>query len=214
VGVRISDSNCRLALWLDANRKSAIDNLQSADSADGVMDLPADAPGRAHRRGCAELLLRHNAFLRSHPAVSELLLTKNHLWRGFSAESKRVLTQAKLIERTRFADYWLGLCSSLEADLFTRASWRLVQFMRTNISSHADNTVHVGMSDNGACLNCRQTTREVRMSSGVPFTQIYALGRAPARSASISSASRALYRARCWRLRRLSAQFDEQQSES
>src|SRR6266850_5838397 len=46
--------------------------FRAYDSADGVMDLPADAPGRAHRRGCAELFLRHTAFLRSHSAVCEL----------------------------------------------------------------------------------------------------------------------------------------------
>src|SRR5882672_12791224 len=39
--------------------------FRAYDSADGVMDLPADAPGRAHRRGCAELLLRHTALLRA-----------------------------------------------------------------------------------------------------------------------------------------------------
>src|SRR5262249_18257709 len=38
---------------------------------DGVVDLPADVPRSAHRRGCAELFLRHAAFLRSHPAVGE-----------------------------------------------------------------------------------------------------------------------------------------------
>lgn len=31
-----------------------------------------DASGRAHRRSCAELFLRHTAFLRSHSAVGEL----------------------------------------------------------------------------------------------------------------------------------------------
>jgi hypothetical protein len=39
--------------------------FRAYDSADGVMDLPADAPGRTHRRGGAELFLRHTAFLRS-----------------------------------------------------------------------------------------------------------------------------------------------------
>ena len=47
-------------------------HLRAYDSADGVMDLPAVAPRRAHRRGCAELFLRHTAFLRSHSAVGEL----------------------------------------------------------------------------------------------------------------------------------------------
>jgi hypothetical protein len=35
------------------------------------MPMP-DAPRRAHRRGCAELFLRHTAFLRSHSAGGEL----------------------------------------------------------------------------------------------------------------------------------------------
>jgi hypothetical protein len=33
--------------------------------------LPADAPRGAHRRGCAELFLRHAAFQRSHPALGK-----------------------------------------------------------------------------------------------------------------------------------------------
>ena len=52
--------------------KKARTAATSYDSADGVMDLPADAPGGAHRRGCAELFLRHTAFLRSYSAVGEL----------------------------------------------------------------------------------------------------------------------------------------------
>ena len=37
---------------------------------------------------------------------------------------------ARLYAVTRFAGYWLGIRSSLETDLFTRASWRLIQFLQ------------------------------------------------------------------------------------
>ena len=46
--------------------------LRTHDSADSIVDLPADAPRSANRRGGAELFLRHAAFLRSHSAVGEL----------------------------------------------------------------------------------------------------------------------------------------------
>ena len=60
-----------VCLLVNKKTRMAATVFRAHDSADGVMDLPADAPRRAHRRGGAELFLRHTAFLRSHPAVGE-----------------------------------------------------------------------------------------------------------------------------------------------
>ena len=61
-----------VCLLVNKKTRMAATVFRAYDSADSVVDLPADAPRRAHRRGCAELFLRHAAFLRSHSAVGEL----------------------------------------------------------------------------------------------------------------------------------------------
>jgi len=63
-----------VCLLVNKKARTAATSLGLTISADGVGDLPADAdaPRRAHRRGCTELFLRHTAFLRSHSAFGEL----------------------------------------------------------------------------------------------------------------------------------------------
>ena len=60
-----------VCLLVNKKTRMAATIFRAHDSADGVVDLPADAPRGAQRRGCAELFLRHAALLRSHPAVGE-----------------------------------------------------------------------------------------------------------------------------------------------
>src|SRR6185436_4346253 len=67
---RDSDSR-RPLLGREQESAPGSDGFRAYDSADSVVDLPADAPRRTHRRGCAELFLRHAAFLRNHSAVGE-----------------------------------------------------------------------------------------------------------------------------------------------
>jgi hypothetical protein len=49
-------------------------------------DLPADAPGRSHRRGCAELFPSTHCFSAEPFCCWRTRLTKNQRWRGVSAE--------------------------------------------------------------------------------------------------------------------------------
>jgi len=59
--------------------------------------MRGDAPGRAHRRGCAELFLRHALFWGGILLLANSIDQEPAVVR-FSAESKRVLSQARLIE--------------------------------------------------------------------------------------------------------------------
>src|SRR6185503_17947263 len=66
-------SNCRACVFA-FEQEGALGgySVGTDDSTDSIVDLPADARCSAKGCGCAELLLRHASFQRSHPAVGKL----------------------------------------------------------------------------------------------------------------------------------------------